>query len=48
MFLHLTNYSINKNSQKFFFSDDAENANIGHKRSLKSVWDHLTKIGKNP
>jgi len=41
--MHLTNYSINKNSKNFIFNTTAENDNIGHKRSLKSVWDDIKK-----
>lgn len=44
-FQHLTNYSLNKNSEKFFFSKNANKADIGHKRSLKSIWDYLEKNG---
>ena len=34
---HLTNYSINKFSNKFEFSKDPDNATSGHKRSLESI-----------
>jgi len=36
--MHLTNYAINKTSQKFIFNTNAEDNNIGHKRSLKAVF----------
>ena len=46
MFMHLTNYAINKNSNKFVENDDADsNGSQGdsdaHKRSLKSLWNML-------
>ena len=43
--MHLTNYSINKHNSKFVFNDDADNFNIGHKRSLTAVLEvYLLKI----
>lgn len=47
LFMHLTNYSINKNSLKFQANTDSENANVGHKRSLKSIWEHMRAKGEN-
>lgn len=40
-FKHLTNYAINKFSNKFEFSKDPEKATTGHKRSLESVRQFL-------
>ena len=39
--MHLTNYAINKKSKKFIFNKNAEEDDIGHKRSLTSVFRHL-------
>lgn len=41
VYKHLTNYSINKLSNKFEYSKDPENATTGHKRSLASVRKYL-------
>lgn len=35
--MHLTNYAINKNSEKFEFNSSATEMNKGHKRSLTSI-----------
>eukprot|EP00826_Nyctotherus_ovalis_P057570 TRINITY_DN787_c0_g1_i8.p1 TRINITY_DN787_c0_g1~~TRINITY_DN787_c0_g1_i8.p1 ORF type:complete len:464 (+),score=125.20 TRINITY_DN787_c0_g1_i8:423-1814(+) len=44
-YMHLTNYAINKNSRKFVFNADADNPNVGHKRSLEFVWKHVDANG---
>ena len=36
--MHLTNYAINKDNPNFVFNEDAKEANVGHKRSLISVF----------
>jgi len=41
--MHLTNYSINKNSDKFVFNNADKDDNIGHKRSLTQVLSTLEK-----
>ena len=41
--MHLTNYAINKKSKKFIFNKDANKDNIGHKRSLTTVFETLNK-----
>ena len=35
--MHLTNYAINKNSEKFEFNNDKNEMDKGHKRSLTST-----------
>ena len=35
--MHLTNYAINKDNPNFVFNENAENTDVGHKRSIKSV-----------
>jgi hypothetical protein len=42
--MHLTNYSINKNSEDFIFNSSAEDADIGHKRCIKSVFEQIRKV----
>lgn len=41
VFLHLTNYSINKNAPNFFSSDNGEEANTGFKRSVTFLKNYL-------
>lgn len=36
--MHLTNYAINKKNRTFEFNKKKEDANIGHKRSLTSLY----------
>jgi len=42
---HLTNYAINKDNPNFIFNNDSKKADIGHKRSLSSVWELLKNKG---
>jgi tubulin polyglutamylase TTLL6/13 len=41
MCMHLTNYAINKENEKFIFNTNTEEMNVGHKRSLSSVFEML-------
>lgn len=43
--MHLTNYAINKNSEKFVFNNDSEKDNIGHKQSLNATLSKLEILG---
>lgn len=45
--MHLTNYAINKTNPGFVFNTEAEKDDIGHKRSLKSVFSRLSSQGHN-
>lgn len=45
MCMHLTNYAINKNSEKFVYNDDPESDDTGHKRSLNSTYEFLRSLG---
>ena len=45
-YMHLTNYSINKNSSDFVSNDDAT-AQSGHKWSLQALFDHFRTIDVN-
>lgn len=39
--MHLTNYAINKDNPNFIFNQDATKMDVGHKRSIKSVFEKL-------
>jgi len=39
--MHLTNYAINKDSEKFVFNSDEKDMGKGHKRSLTSAFATL-------
>lgn len=41
LFIHLTNYAINKQSENFEANQDEEDDNSGHKRSVSSVLKHI-------
>lgn len=43
--MHLTNYAINKNSEKFIFNESVNDMGTGHKRSLTSVYKHIESEG---
>jgi len=43
--MHLTNYSLNKNSPKYVNSSEVFGR--GSKRCLKPVWEDLAKSGVN-
>jgi tubulin polyglutamylase TTLL6/13 len=44
-FIHLTNYSINKDNPSFIFNKDADEDNCGHKRSLTALFSTLEDKG---
>jgi tubulin polyglutamylase TTLL6/13 len=43
MCVHLTNYAINKDNPNFVFNETEDKMDIGHKRSLTSVFKLLEK-----
>jgi tubulin polyglutamylase TTLL6/13 len=45
--MHLTNYAINKENPNFIFNNDATKMDVGHKRSIKSVFGKLEEEGFN-
>lgn len=45
--MHLTNYAINKLNPKFVFNKDSKDMNVGHKRSLTSVYKLMETKGVN-
>lgn len=44
--MHLTNYAINKESDAFIQNEDENRADIGHKRSLSAIFEHIDKSRK--
>ncbi|CAG9328553.1 unnamed protein product [Blepharisma stoltei] len=44
-FIHLTNYSVNKNNNKFVQNNDWRQDDVGHKWSLHALMKHLEGIG---
>ena len=47
LYIHLTNYAINKNNEEYIFNNDADNADTGHKRSLSFLWKFIDANGGN-
>ena len=41
MCMHLTNYAINKNNDKFVFNNNMNQDDVGHKRSYSYVLRYL-------
>lgn len=39
--MHLTNYAINKDNPNFVFNEDDKKMDVGHKRSMTSVFELL-------
>lgn len=46
--MHLTNYAINKDSDDFVFNEDPNKDDVGHKRSLRAIFDYMDKHRKSP
>lgn len=46
-FMHLTNYKLNKESDKYIYNESEENDNIGHKRHIKHIWKEIADQGYN-
>jgi tubulin polyglutamylase TTLL6/13 len=43
--MHLTNYSVNRVNPEFVFNTDESEDNVGHKRSLTSVFAKMEGDG---
>ena len=43
--MHLTNYAINKQNNKYVFNDSVENLSYGHKKSLAEFFQFLKNQG---
>jgi tubulin polyglutamylase TTLL6/13 len=41
--MHLTNYAINKESEAFIPNTGEDRDDIGHKRSLTSIFKHIER-----
>lgn len=46
LFMHLTNYAINKNSENFEANEDSGEDDVGHKRSVTSVLKYIEEHEK--
>lgn len=46
--MHLTNYAINKDSEEFIFNEDPNKDDIGHKRSLRAIFNYIDNNRKKP
>jgi tubulin polyglutamylase TTLL6/13 len=44
--MHLTNYAINKEADGFIQNEDENQTDVGHKRNLSSIFDHIDKNRK--
>ena len=47
MYMHLTNYSINKKNPKYIYNSSSKKMDYGHKRSLTSVFTYMERKGYN-
>jgi tubulin polyglutamylase TTLL6/13 len=45
MFMHLTNYAVNKNNPNFVQPSSESSEKVAHKRTLKSTMEHLEAEG---
>jgi tubulin polyglutamylase TTLL6/13 len=45
--MHLTNYAINKEADGFIQNEDEKKDDVGHKRSLTAILDHIDKNKSN-
>jgi len=41
LYMHLTNYAINKEADTFKQNEDAKQDDVGHKRSLTAILNHI-------
>ena len=41
LFMHLTNYAINKKAENFEANEDSEETDVGHKRSVTSIFKYI-------
>ena len=47
LYMHLTNYAINKNADNFEANEDSGEDDVGHKRSVTSVLKHIEETEKD-
>ena len=43
--MHLTNYAINKDNPNFIFNEAQDKDDVGHKRSMTSIYKLLESMG---
>jgi tubulin polyglutamylase TTLL6/13 len=41
LFMHLTNYAINRNADNFIANDNEDDDDTGHKRSVSAVFKYI-------
>jgi len=46
--MHLTNYAINKEADGFIQNEDVDRGDVGHKRSLTSIFQYIDSQRKSP
>ena len=46
LYMHLTNYALNKNSENFESNEDSADDDVGHKRSVSSVLKYIEEQEK--
>ncbi len=44
LYMHLTNYAINKDHPKYVFNESLENLSLGHKKSLAEFFQTLKAL----
>ena len=47
LYMHLTNYAINKKSEAFEANEDSADDDVGHKRSVSSVFKFIEENEKD-
>lgn len=45
LYMHLTNYAINKDHPNYIYNDSVENLSYGHKKSLAEFFQTLKNMG---
>lgn len=45
IYMHLSNYSLNKNSKNYIYSEECKDATNATKRSLESLWKNFEQMG---
>jgi tubulin polyglutamylase TTLL6/13 len=45
LYMHLTNYAINKDNPKYVFNESLENLSFGHKKSVAEFFQTLKGLG---
>ena len=45
--MHLTNYAINKEADGYIQNEDEARSDVGHKRSLTSILNHIDEHRKS-